>query len=325
MNNQSFTKAIRSSPYVYTIGVAGDSGSGKSTFSGAISTIFGEELVSSITVDDYHILDRNERAERGITPLDPRATDLKRLAIDIRDLRNGKPIQKPVYSHVNGTIEPVETFVPTKFIIIEGLHPFLTEELRNVLDFTIFVDPDREVKHEWKIRRDVRKRNYLPEEVFKEIKKREPDFRKYVLPQRAVADAIISIRFSTFGRALGMSRNVYSVSLSMNHTRICLEDIELNIDLCGLFTRSSHSFSISCTSSTIDQRQMRTLAVDGILTPDTILKIEKNIEYQTKVRPIDIFSGTTDVTASDLVRLIISWLIINHRIIISTESAARSN
>ncbi|MFH0967607.1 MAG: uridine kinase, partial [Methanobacteriota archaeon] len=87
MNNHTFHEMIRSSSYTYIIGVAGDSGSGKTTFSNAISAILGSDLVSTITLDDYHIYDREERTRRGVTPLVPEANDLDRLARDIRLLK----------------------------------------------------------------------------------------------------------------------------------------------------------------------------------------------------------------------------------------------
>ena len=124
MNVHTFHDLIRSSSYTYIIGVAGDSGSGKTTFSNAISDIFGSDLVSSITLDDYHIYDREERTRIGITPLKPEANDLDRLARDVKQLKEGKSIYKPVYSHATGTIEEPVLFHPTKFLILEGLHPF---------------------------------------------------------------------------------------------------------------------------------------------------------------------------------------------------------
>jgi phosphoribulokinase len=321
MTNQTFHEAILSSPYIYIIGVAGDSGSGKTTFSSAISAIFGSDVVSTITLDDYHLLDREERASRGITPLDPEANDLHRLIRDVRLLKEGKTIDKPVYSHATGTFGPGVPFHPTRFVILEGLHPFATPELRDNLDYTIFVDPDNEVKYDWKLRRDVGKRNYTPEGVLEEIQRREPDYLKFVLPQRKFADCVIKIAYSGYGKSLGSSRNIYRITLAMKPPENCLEDIELNIDLCGLFTRSTHDFSIECTTLDLDDRRMRMLCVDGELSHDTIHQIERNIEKQTGIQPIDIFTHHEVISGSDLVRLMISWQIINHRILIDNRNS----
>ena len=75
----NFKSVISSSPFIFTIGVAGDSGSGKTTFTRGLREIFGESLVSTITLDDYHTLGREERHLRGITPLAPEANDFEGL------------------------------------------------------------------------------------------------------------------------------------------------------------------------------------------------------------------------------------------------------
>lgn len=314
MRPDNIRQAISSSPYIYLIGVAGDSGSGKSTFSRAIVEIFGEDLVSTITVDDYHLLDRKERAEQNITPLNYSANNLDLLCFHLRELKAGKPITKPVYSHEDGTFKLPEVFNPTKFILIEGLHPYATEELRLQYDYTIFVDPEKNVKYDWKTKRDIQVRNYDRDTVLAEIALREPDYLEYVVPQRRVADAVIQICYSQYGQELGSSRNIYKVILSMTAQDYCFEDLELNIDLCDLFKSSAHNFSLSCMSHTLDRRLMRALSVDGELLPETILKIEHQIEDQTGVSPIDIFHSQDHITGTDVIRLIVSWQIINSRI-----------
>lgn len=311
---KNFRDVIRSSSYVYLIGVAGDSGSGKTTFSKAITEIFGEDMVLTITVDDYHLYDRKTRNEMGITPLVLSANDLEQLKENLIDLKKGKKIKKPVYDHKNGTFGKPEILDPKKFVIIEGLHPFATESLRLLYDYTIFVDPDKEVKYDWKVKRDVIGRNYNSVEVMFEISFREPDYVQYVLPQRKCADAVIQIKYSAYGKQKGALENIYQVLLSMLFQVYCFEDIELNIDLCDLFKNTSQDFSLFCISHTIDDRVMRALGVDGELMPDTIHKIERQIEKQTGVEPINIFHGQTHITGTDIIRLILTWQIINSRI-----------
>ncbi|NLL10860.1 MAG: phosphoribulokinase [Methanomicrobiales archaeon] len=317
---ENFQEVIRQSSLIFLIGVAGDSGSGKSTFTKAISDIFGDELVTTIAVDDYHIYDRKTRSEMGITPLAHSANNLKLLEENLKDLKAGNAVLKPVYLHDHGTFGEPELLSPKKFIIVEGLHPYATDTLRKLYDYTIFVDPERDVKYDWKIRRDMKKRNYDKNEVLDEIIRREPDYIQYVLPQRARADSVIQINYSSYGKEEGEKRNVYRVMLSMPEQEYCFEDIELNIDLCDLFKKSSHDFSLACTSHSPDSRKMRALVVDGELMPDTIHKIERQIEYQTGVAPINIFRNQEHITGTDLVRLVLSWQIINGRIALSNPS-----
>ena len=79
MYHPNFKDTLATSPYIFTLGVAGDSGSGKTTFTEGIRNIFGDDLVSTITLDDYHRLDREGRRKHGLTALNPEANDLIRL------------------------------------------------------------------------------------------------------------------------------------------------------------------------------------------------------------------------------------------------------
>src|SRR5512139_3835774 len=141
MYHPNFKDTIAASPCIFTIGVAGDSGSGKTTFTQGVRSIFGNDLVSTITLDDYHRFDRDGRKEQGLTPLDPKANQIDRLEQDLIQLRRGVPINKPVYNHTTGIFDPPVIFSPKKILILEGLHTLFTPLLRKNLDFTLFVDP----------------------------------------------------------------------------------------------------------------------------------------------------------------------------------------
>lgn len=145
-SNLSFKERIKESGRIFMVDVAGDSGSGKTTFVRSIREILGEDIVSSFSMDDYHSMDRMEREKVGITPLNPKANDLNKLVSDLRELKQGREIMKPVYDHSNGTFKDPVAFKPTSVIIIEGLHPFYTDKLGELSDFKIFVDPDRKIK-----------------------------------------------------------------------------------------------------------------------------------------------------------------------------------
>ncbi len=89
-----FQEIIARSPLVFIIGVSGDSGSGKTTFTNAIRQIFGPDLVATITLDDYHKYDREERKRLDITPLHPDANNLAQLEADVARLKEGYAIHK---------------------------------------------------------------------------------------------------------------------------------------------------------------------------------------------------------------------------------------
>ncbi len=199
---KSIMERIKESGRVFVFGIAGDSGSGKTTISRGIKRILGEEMVCSFSMDDYHSLDRKARKERNITPLHPEANHLDLLADHLEALRRGEAIAKPVYDHGIGAISGTVPFGPAPVIIVEGLHPFFTPRLRSLIDFKIFVDPSRSVKRLWKVRRDVGERGYQPAQVMAEILQREPDYKLYVDIQKIYAEIVVKIRDSHFHPSL---------------------------------------------------------------------------------------------------------------------------
>jgi phosphoribulokinase len=319
MHHPNFKDTIAASPYIFTIGVAGDSGSGKTTFTQGIRSIFGNDLVSTITLDDYHSLDREGRKAEGITALHPKANRIDRLEQDLIKLRRGVPVEKPVYNHATGTFDPPVIFRPLKILILEGLHTFSTPTLRKYLDFTLFVNPERDVKYDWKIRRDVAKRGYSREAVLTEIHEREPDYIQYVLPQMHYADAVIGIGYSEYGRDLGDQRNVYRITLAQKKLKKVLEDIDLSLDLYSILSLSERNFSLKFLTSEHDGQKMGELVMDGELSGHVVGKLEHSIERQTRVHPISIFQNRDYVTAGDLAQLILCWRIIHRRIFLETS------
>jgi phosphoribulokinase len=314
MQLPNFKDTIAASPYIFTIGVAGDSGSGKTTFTRGVRNIFGEDLVSTITLDDYHSLDRTGRLEAGITPLDPRANRISQLEHDLIQLKRGVPVEKPSYNHATGTFDPPAIFRPKKILILEGLHTLFTETLRKYLDFTLFVNPDPEVKYDWKIQRDMNKRGYTREQVMKEIAEREPEYERYIAPQQEFADAVIGIGYSRYGRDAGRKRNVYRVALVQNRMHQSLGNIDLSLDLYSILSLSERNFALEFETGRKGGQRMGMMIMDGELSEHVVRKLEQNIERQTRVSPISIFKRRQYVTAGDLAQLILCWRIIHKRI-----------
>ncbi|WAC04569.1 MAG: phosphoribulokinase [Methanoregula sp.] len=314
MHHPNFKDTIAASPFIFIIGVAGDSGSGKTTFTQGIRSIFGDDLVSTITLDDYHSLDRKNRKELGVTPLNPRANNLDLLEKDIAQLRRGVPIEKSVYNHDTGTFGPPVIFRPKKILILEGLHPLFTPALRRYLDFSLFVDPVQEVKYDWKIRRDTGKRGYSHEQVIREIAEREQDYKNYIAPQKEFAEAVIGIDYSEYGRQLGIDRNVYRITLSQSRLKHSIENIDLSLDLYSILSISQRNFSLKFGTCEHDGHRMGELVMDGELSGHVVEKLEHSIENQTRVHPISIFQNRAYVTAGDLAQLILCWRIIHRRI-----------
>jgi phosphoribulokinase len=178
---------------VVLIGVAGDSGCGKSTFLRRLTDLFGEDFVTVICLDDYHCLDRKQRKETGITALDPRANNFDLMAEQMKALKEGRAIDKPIYNHETGLLDPPERIEPNHIIVIEGLHPLYDERVRNLIDFSVYLDISDEVKIAWKIQRDMAERGHRYEDVLFAINARKPDFTAYIDPQKQYADVVIQV------------------------------------------------------------------------------------------------------------------------------------
>ena len=178
---------------VVLIGVAGDSGCGKSTFLRRLTDLFGEDFVTVICLDDYHSLDRKQRKETGITALDPRANNFDLMAEQMKALKEGHAIDKPIYNHETGMIDPPERVEPNHVIVIEGLHPLYDERVRSLIDFSVYLDISDEVKIAWKIQRDMAERGHRYEDVLFAINARKPDFTAYIDPQKQYADVVIQV------------------------------------------------------------------------------------------------------------------------------------
>jgi phosphoribulokinase len=94
------------------LGVVGDSATGKTTITKGLVEILGRDNVTHIGMDDYHRYDRDERAELGITPLNPGCNYMDIIGQHLGHLRQGEPILKPVYGHGDGRFGRPSTSSP---------------------------------------------------------------------------------------------------------------------------------------------------------------------------------------------------------------------
>eukprot|EP00429_Kryptoperidinium_foliaceum_P060459 CAMPEP_0176097750 /NCGR_PEP_ID=MMETSP0120_2-20121206/49010_1 /TAXON_ID=160619 /ORGANISM="Kryptoperidinium foliaceum, Strain CCMP 1326" /LENGTH=396 /DNA_ID=CAMNT_0017431753 /DNA_START=31 /DNA_END=1221 /DNA_ORIENTATION=+ len=214
-SSSSLQMALKEGQTPVVIGVAADSGCGKSTFMRRLTSIFGGDvvgplgggfnnggwetntLVSDLTtvicLDDYHLNDRNGRKKSGLTALHPEENNFDLMYEQIKALKEGKTVSKPIYNHVNGTLDEPETIEPTPIIIFEGLHPMHDERVRELLDFSLYLDISPEVKLNWKIQRDMEERGHSLESIMASIEARKPDFDAYIDPQKKLSDMIIEV------------------------------------------------------------------------------------------------------------------------------------
>jgi len=179
-------------PRPIMLSIAGDSGSGKTTITRGVVRVLGEDKVTHFCADDYHRYDRRQRAERGITPLDPACNYLDVLTHDVRHLRHNEAILKPVYQHGDGTFGPPVYLQPARFVVAEGLLANHTPELRQMFDVRVYLNPPEELRRRWKVARDCSRRGYTTDQVLSELDRREPDSEAFIRPQRHYADMVVS-------------------------------------------------------------------------------------------------------------------------------------
>ena len=225
-------------------------------------------------------LDRQQRKDLGITPLNPSANHLDLLADHLEALRAGERIDKPVYDHSTGQIKGTVPFGPAPVIIIEGLHPFYTERLRNLIDFKIFIDPSRQIKRLWKIRRDVGDRGYNSDQVMKEILQREPDYKLYVDIQKIYAEIVVKIQESRLNLPLFMAEpkpELYSVRLIQQMLDLPLSEVDLTIDLSKILRSSEHEFSVQFERDDYYGKKVGIMTIDGEIHQSMIEELERKL------------------------------------------------
>ena len=176
------------------IGIAGGTGSGKTTLMKNIIGRFGD-VVTVLSHDNYYRrhdeLTYEERCKINYDEPAALETDLMAYHLDL--LRKGESIECPVYdfSQHNRSDETI-TIEPKSVIIVEGILIFENEPLRNLMDIKIFVDTDADVRLCRRIKRDVNKRGRTLESVLTQYQETvKPMHEKYVEPSKKFADIVV--------------------------------------------------------------------------------------------------------------------------------------
>jgi phosphoribulokinase len=174
------------------LGIVGDSASGKTTLASGVADILGAERVAIICSDDYHRYSRAERAQNGISALDPRGNYIDIIEQHLKLLRAGQAILKPIYNHATGGLDPPQYVAPRPYIIVEGLLGYSTRAMRECYDVKLYLDPEESLRVRWKVQRDTAKRGYSREQVLQSLEKRKSDSPAFIHPQRTFADVVIN-------------------------------------------------------------------------------------------------------------------------------------
>ncbi len=174
------------------LGIVGDSATGKTTFTSGIEKILGPDRVTNICSDDYHKYNRVQRKEKNISALHPDCNHIDIMRNNFYQLRRGEAILKPVYNHSTGDFDPPVYVKPKEFVIVEGLLGFYNKAMRDAFDVKIYLDPDEDLRVDWKFKRDTLKRGYTREEVQASLERRIEVSQNFIRPQRQYADVVVS-------------------------------------------------------------------------------------------------------------------------------------
>lgn len=180
---------------VTVIGVAGGTGSGKSTLVKRLQEAFKDEDVVTLS-HDYYYKAHPELTYEERTKLNydhPQAFDTDMLVEHVRALKHNVPIKHPVYSFVeHNRLDETVLIKPSKVIIVEGILIFDHKELRDEMDIKVFVDTDADVRLARRILRDVRDRGRTMESVITQYTTTvKPMHEEFVEPSKKYADVII--------------------------------------------------------------------------------------------------------------------------------------
>jgi len=177
------------------LGIAGGTGSGKTTVVNQIIKQLPTDEVCVISQDSYYNqTDNLSYEERTKINFDhPRAIDFELLVKHLKELKLGKTIEQPVYSFVthNRTTDTILTH-PRKVVIVEGILIFNNESLRDLFDIKIFVHADTDERLVRRVRRDITERGRDIDEVLNRYQDTlKPMHLQFIEPTKNFADIII--------------------------------------------------------------------------------------------------------------------------------------
>jgi uridine kinase len=182
-------------PLPFVIGVAGGSGSGKSTVTQQVLSTFGTEVVSVVMQDDYY-LDQTHLApdvRRKANYDHPEAFDWPLLIQQVQALRNGEAIEMPEYDFTvdNRSTKTIHV-KPAPVIVIEGLFALFDADLRKMMSLKIFVDTAPDVRFIRRLQRDISERGRTMDSVIGQyLETVRPMHKQFIEPTKRHADVIL--------------------------------------------------------------------------------------------------------------------------------------
>jgi uridine kinase len=177
------------------IGIAGGTGSGKTTVVHQIMNELPDTEVGIISQDSYYKENSNlSYDERALINFDhPRAIDFELLVSNLQELKAGNAINQPVYSFVtHNRTQDIVVIHPRKVMIVEGILILTNPELRALFDIKIFVHADSDERLIRRLKRDISERGRDMEEVLSRYQNTlKPMHQQFIEPTKSFADSII--------------------------------------------------------------------------------------------------------------------------------------
>ena len=173
---------------VLVIGIAGGTGSEKTTLMKSLMGQFGDEI--TVLSHDY---DLPYEARCKLNYDEPAAFETELMVRHLEELRAGRPVQCPVYDFtIHNRSDQVVLLEPKRVIMVEGILIFENKALRDQMDIKIFVDTDADIRLCRRIKRDVNKRGRSMESVLLQYQATvKPMHDRYVEPSKRFADLVV--------------------------------------------------------------------------------------------------------------------------------------
>lgn len=190
------------------IGIAGGSGSGKTTFAKKVLNKIGKENSLILSMDSYY-LDKQPKefySQNGNPNFDhPAAFDWELLSEHISKLKAGESIKAPEYDFSQNARSPETVTIPPKEIIIfEGIFALFDKEIRKNLDIKCFLHVDSDIRFTRRLHRDVKERGRSLESVIAQYYETvRPMYQKYLDPQKQFADFTVGEETDVAAEILG--------------------------------------------------------------------------------------------------------------------------
>jgi len=177
------------------VGIAGGTGSGKTSLTHRLQESLGPELCLTLAQDSYYKdgSDLPPDAQAAINYDHPDAFDTSLLVQDVRDLKRGRPVPHLTYDHSNYSRRVLpDPLTPAPVILLEGILILTEEPLRRLMDIKLFIDCDADVRILRRLRRDLKERGRSYDSVEKQyLESVRPMHLEFVEPSKRYADLII--------------------------------------------------------------------------------------------------------------------------------------